>query len=88
MTAPATLLDATGRRIVVQDASAAIELLLPSDSGAPPVGSRIHAEGQVGLAYGAPRLRAEVARRSSDRRGADPAHPARDRRVSPRSGGS
>ena len=29
VTAPATLLDATGRRIVVQDASAAIELLLP-----------------------------------------------------------
>ena len=30
VTAPATLLDSTGRRIVVQDGSAAIEVLLPS----------------------------------------------------------
>ena len=38
VTAPATLLDASGRRIVVQDASAAVELLLPTGSAAPPVG--------------------------------------------------
>ncbi len=59
VTAPATLLDATGRRIVVQDASAAIELLLPTGSAAPPVGARVHAVGRIGVAYGAPRLRAD-----------------------------
>jgi len=59
VTAPATLLDATGRRIVVQDASGAIELLLPTGTAAPPVGARIHAIGRIGVAYGAPRLRAE-----------------------------
>jgi hypothetical protein len=60
VTAPATLLDATGRRIVVQDASGAIELLLPIGTDAPAVGTRVHAQGLVGLAYGAPRLRADV----------------------------
>ncbi len=59
VTAPATLLDASGRRIVVQDASAAVELLLPTGAAAPSVGTRIHAEGRIGLAYGAPRLRAD-----------------------------
>jgi hypothetical protein len=59
VTAPATLLDATGRRIVVQDASAAIELLLPTGAAAPPVGARVHAFGRIGVAYGAPRLRAD-----------------------------
>jgi hypothetical protein len=54
------LLDATGRRIVVQDASGAIELLLPIGTDAPAVGTRVRAEGLVGRAYGAPRLRAEV----------------------------
>jgi hypothetical protein len=60
VTAPATLLDATGRRIVVQDASGAIELLLPIGTDAPAVGTRVHAQGLVGLAYGAPRLRVDV----------------------------
>jgi hypothetical protein len=59
VTVPATLLDATGRRIVVQDASAAIELLLPGGADAPPVGTRIQANGRAGVAYGAPRLRAD-----------------------------
>ena len=59
VTAPATLLDASGRRIVVQDASGAVELLLPTGSAAPPVGTRIRAEGRIGVAYGAPRLRVE-----------------------------
>jgi hypothetical protein len=58
VSAPATLLDATGRRIVVQDATGAIEVLLPKDVPAPGVGTRIRATGRVGLAYGAPRLRA------------------------------
>ncbi|MEP6638570.1 MAG: lamin tail domain-containing protein [Chloroflexota bacterium] len=59
VTAPATLLDATGRRVVVQDGSAAVEVLLPSGTIAPPVGARIRAEGRIGIAYGAPRLRAD-----------------------------
>jgi hypothetical protein len=59
VTAPSTLLDATGRRIVVQDGSGAVEVLLPTGSNAPPVGARIRAEGRMGVAYGAPRLRAE-----------------------------
>ena len=59
VTAQATLLDATGRRIVVQDESGAIEVLLPSGVGAPPIGTRIRAVGRVGRAYGAPRMRAE-----------------------------
>ena len=58
VTAPNTLLDASGRRIVVQDSSAAIELLLPAGEIAPPIGARVRAEGRVGVAYGAPRFRA------------------------------
>jgi hypothetical protein len=63
VTAPASLLDGTGRRIVVQDATGAIEVLLPKDSPAPGVGNRIRAVGRVGSAYGAPRLRASTIER-------------------------
>ena len=59
VTAPATLLDTTGRRIVVQDSSGAIELLLPIGVDAPAVGATIRADGRVGVAYGAPRLRTD-----------------------------
>ena len=48
MTAPASLLDATGRRIVVEDATGAIEVLLPKDVPAPGVGTRIRPTGRVG----------------------------------------
>ena len=65
VTAGATLLDSSGRRIVVQDATGAIELLLPKDVSAPPIGARVRATGRVGKAYGAPRLRADTI----DRRG-------------------
>jgi len=66
VTAGASLLDSSGRRIVAQDASAAIEILLPKDGGAPPIGTRIRAVGKVGQAYGAPRLRADrIERRGS-----------------------
>jgi hypothetical protein len=58
VSAPAALLDATGRRIVVEDATGAIEILLPKDVPAPAVGTRVRATGRVGLAYGAPRIRA------------------------------
>ena len=65
VTVGATLLDSSGRRIVVQDATGAIEILIPKDASAPSVGNRIRIVGRVGTAYGAPRLRAE----SLDRRG-------------------
>jgi hypothetical protein len=58
VTAPATLLDATKRRIVVQDASGAIEALLPAGATPPGVGRRVRIAGEVGRAYGAPRIRA------------------------------
>jgi hypothetical protein len=60
VTAPGILLDSTGRRIVVQDATGAIEILLPTGTTAPPVGTRIRAEGRIGVAYGAPRLRGDA----------------------------
>jgi hypothetical protein len=63
VTASGTLLDTTGRRVVVQDATGAIEVLLPKDVPAPMLGTRIRAEGRVGSAYGAPRLRADALER-------------------------
>jgi hypothetical protein len=59
VTVRASLLDATGRRIVIQDATAAIEVLLSSGTSAPPPGTRIRVSGAVGRAYGAPRIRAD-----------------------------
>ena len=59
VTADARLLDATGRRIVVEDASAAVEVLVPTGASAPPVGYRVRVVGTMGQAYGAPRLRAK-----------------------------
>jgi hypothetical protein len=66
VTAGASLLDSSGRRVVVQDATGAIEILIPKDASAPSVGARVRVIGRVGEAYGAPRLRAETL----DRRGA------------------
>jgi hypothetical protein len=60
VTAPATLLDSSGRRIVIQDAAAAVEVLLPKDAAAPVLGRRVRVTGRIGTAYGSPRLRAEV----------------------------
>ncbi len=57
------LLDATGRRIVIQDRSAAIEVLLPTGTSAPPVGTHVRVSGDLGIAYGAPRIRADEVRR-------------------------
>jgi hypothetical protein len=53
-----TLLDATGRRLVIQDRTAAIEVLMPTGATAPAPGSRIRVSGELGRAYGAPRIRA------------------------------
>ena len=56
VTAPASLLDASGRRIVVQDATAAIEVHMPKDVATLSVGMQVRVEGTIGRAYGAPRL--------------------------------
>jgi hypothetical protein len=62
VSAGASLLDASGRRIVVQDRTAAIEILLPTGTDAPDVGARLRVTGTTGLAWGAPRIAAtEVA---------------------------
>jgi hypothetical protein len=58
--ANATLLDTTGRRIVIQDRSAAVEVVLPSGSAAARVGARLRVAGQMGRAYGAPRIQATL----------------------------
>jgi Lamin Tail Domain len=58
VTAGASLLDTSGRRIVIQDRSAAIEILLPSGAAAPAVGSRLRVSGTTGKAWGAPRIAA------------------------------
>ncbi|HSL34065.1 MAG TPA: OB-fold nucleic acid binding domain-containing protein [Candidatus Limnocylindrales bacterium] len=56
--AGAELLDTTGRRIVIQDATAGLEVLLPTGASAPAVGTRIRVGGSIGRAYDAPRLKA------------------------------
>ena len=56
VSAGAALLDSTGRRIVAQDASGAIEVLVPSGSTAPALGTRLRVTGKTGIAWGAPRL--------------------------------
>ncbi|MEW6226375.1 MAG: hypothetical protein AB1627_17280 [Chloroflexota bacterium] len=57
-----TLLDASGRRTIVEDASGAIEVYLASPDAAVRAGLRVRVTGIVGQAYGAPRLRAETVR--------------------------
>lgn len=54
------LLDRDLRRIVIQDASGAIEVLLPVGVGAPAVDSRVRIDGTVGRTYGAPRIQASA----------------------------
>ncbi|HKB29011.1 MAG TPA: OB-fold nucleic acid binding domain-containing protein, partial [Candidatus Limnocylindrales bacterium] len=60
VTVPAMLLDASGRRIVVQDAMGAIEVLLPVGGPAPGVGAVVRVAGVTGHAWGAPRLLATL----------------------------
>jgi hypothetical protein len=62
VTTTASLLDATNRRVIVQDRTAAIEILLPAGVSAPSIGTRIRVSGEVGRAYGAPRIRAATIR--------------------------
>ena len=74
VTAGTTLLDASGRRIVVQDATGAVEVLLPTGASRPAVGARLRVVGRIGTAYGAPRLRATDLERVS---GGSPVIPLR-----------
>ena len=60
VTAGTKLLDSSGRRIVVQDSSGAIEVLLPTGASAPAVGSKLRVTGKTGVAWGAPRLGASA----------------------------
>jgi hypothetical protein len=62
LTIDRTLLDASGRRTVVEDASGAIELYLAAPDAALHAGVRVRATGTVGQAYGAARLRVEAVR--------------------------
>ncbi len=62
VTADVSLLDASGRRLIAEDGSGAIELYLPAGAAAPPSGRRIAADGTVVRAYGAPRLRVTAVR--------------------------
>jgi len=55
-----TLLDATGRRLVIEDATGAIELYLAAPDAALRTGRLVRVTGTVGRAWGAPRLRAEA----------------------------
>jgi hypothetical protein len=64
VTIAASLLDSSGRRIVIQDRTAAIEVLVPTGASAPAIGPRVRVTGDLGRAYGAPRLRADSVRRT------------------------
>jgi uncharacterized membrane protein YgcG len=73
VTAGTALLDTSGRRIVVQDGTGAVEVLLPVGSAGPAVGSVIRVKGVMAHAWGAPRLRAETV---ADRHAIVPVQPA------------
>jgi hypothetical protein len=60
VTAGVSLLDSSGRRIVVQDATGAIEVYLPSGSSAPAPGTKLHISGVTGHAWSAPRIAAST----------------------------
>ena len=56
--APASLLDATGRLLVIDDGTAAIEIRLAVGAVPPVPGRMVRVVGEMGHALGAPRLRA------------------------------
>jgi hypothetical protein len=83
VTAGTALLDSSGRRIVVQDGSGAVEVLLPVGSAGPAVGSVIRVKGAMAHAWG------RAATAGCDGRGSarDDPGPAGDARVTARPGG-
>ena len=60
LTIDGTLLDASGRRLIVEDATGAIELYLAAPDAALRTGRVVRVTGTVGRAWGAPRLRSEA----------------------------
>ncbi|HET7181510.1 MAG TPA: OB-fold nucleic acid binding domain-containing protein [Candidatus Limnocylindrales bacterium] len=56
VTAGTSLLDSSGRRIVLQDVSGAIEVVLPTGTAGPAVGAHLRIVGTTGHAWGAPRV--------------------------------
>jgi hypothetical protein len=60
VTTAADLLDSTGRRIVIEDRTAGVEILIPADGAPPAVGNRIRVDGTIGRAYDAPRIKADA----------------------------
>jgi hypothetical protein len=59
LTVDRTLLDTTGRRTIVEDGSAAIEVYLPASDDTLRLGQVVRVTGTVGRAWNAPRLKAE-----------------------------
>ena len=57
LTVERTLLDASGRRTIVEDSTGAIEAYLPEPDGRLRLGTRVRLTGVVGKAWGAPRLK-------------------------------
>ena len=62
VTVVTSLLDASGRRTILEDGTAAIELYLAHADASLQPGARVQATGVVGRAWGAPRLRADAVR--------------------------
>ncbi len=62
LTVGTSLLDGSGRRTIVEDNAAAIEVYLAAPDASMRLGTRVRVTGTVGEAWGAPRLRAEEAR--------------------------
>jgi hypothetical protein len=56
VTVPPGLLDADGRRLILEDSSAAVMVRLPAGTPAPSIGHRLRVTGQMGTYYGAPQL--------------------------------
>ena len=61
VTAAGRLLDTDGRVVVIEDATAAIAVRLPTGVRTPRVGARLRVDGSVGRSYGAPRIAATAA---------------------------
>jgi hypothetical protein len=72
VTAGASLLDASGRRIVGQDRSGAIEILLPTGTEPAAPGTRLRIIGTKGLAWGAPRIAASEVAKLAERASIQP----------------
>ena len=86
LTVNTTLLDASGRRTILEDGTAAIEVYLDGPDASMRLGARVRVTGTVGVAWGAPRLRAEETT-GPRHAAADGPRPAVRARPRPSSGG-